>query len=256
MRKDFFKKLKNPKLVLKHLKFLFYIVYIYSYYSLISFPNKILLNLYRKKEREQKNLISVLIPTYNSFDTLINRAIPSVLNQTYQNFEIIIVGDCCDNKLRKILERFNDNRIKFHNLAKRGVYPKDKFKKWQVAGVAPRNKALQLAKGKWIAPLDDDDEFSRDHLEILLKNALERNLEMVYGKIILKDKSGKIVGSKNLRRGDISHLSVLYSSKLNFLKYDIKSYRLDHPADWNLWKRMKDAGVRIGFVNKVVGKHF
>jgi len=48
----------------------------------------------------------------------------------------------------------------------------------------------------------------------------------------------------------------LYDSKLKFFKHDINTWRYFEPDDWNMWRRMKEAGVRIGFVNKVVGKHY
>lgn len=59
-----------------------------------------------------------------------------------------------------------------------------------------------------------------------------------------------------VKRAKICHLAVLYHSKIKFLKYDINSWKYGEPGDWNMWRRMKEAGVRTGFVNKVVGKHY
>ena len=50
--------------------------------------------------------------------------------------------------------------------------------------------------------------------------------------------------------------SVLYHSKLKFFKYDINAWKYAEPDDWNMWRRMKEAGVRIGFTDKTVGKHY
>lgn len=59
--------------------------------------------------------------TYNRGKILTERTIPSVLKQTYQNFEIIIVGDNCTDNTEELLNDFNDDRIKFYNLLKREV---------------------------------------------------------------------------------------------------------------------------------------
>ena len=212
-----------------------------------------------KNESENKNpLISVRIPTYNRAKILAERTIPSVLRQTHQNFEIIVVGDSCTDNTEELLKQFNDERIKFYNLPKRGVYPLSPYDRWMVAGVTPLNHAIELSAGDWIAPLDDDDEFSEDHLEVLLNHALEYDYEMVYGIIQMERGNGKWlnVGSYPLKYERICHLAVLYHKKLNFFKYDINAWQTGTAADWHLWRRMKEAGVRIGFLNRVVGKHF
>lgn len=211
-----------------------------------------------KDDLNNSPLISVRIPTYNRGKILTERTIPSVLRQTYQNFEIIIVGDHCTDNTEELLKDFNDERIKFYNLPKRGKYPMNPHDRWMVAGVDPANKGIELCSGDWIAPLDDDDEFSEDHLEMLLNYALEHNCEMVYGIVQMEKEPGKWInlGSYPLKYAGICHLSVLYHSKLKFFKYDINAWKYGEPADWNMWRRMKEAGVRIGFVNKVVGKHY
>lgn len=203
-------------------------------------------------------LVSVLIPTYNRGRILTERTVPSVLKQTYKKFELIIVGDHCTDNTGELLETFNDERIKFYNLSKRGQYPTNPRDRWMVAGTVPANKAIELSTGEWLAPLDDDDEFSGDHIEILLNHALEHDCEMVYGKVKWEIEPDKWIelGSYPLECDKISHLSVLYHSKLKFLRYDIDAWKYKEPADWNRWRQMKEAGVRIGFLNKVVGKHY
>ena len=212
-----------------------------------------------KDDLNDKNpLISVRIPTYNRSRILTERTIPSVLRQTYQNFEIIIVGDHCTDNTEELLKKFKDERIKFHNLPKRDKYPMNPNDRWMVACTNPANKAIELCSGDWIAPLDDDDEFSEDHLETLLHYALKNNYEMVYGVVEMEREPGKWknLGSYPLKCGGICHLSVLYHSKLKFFKYDINAWKYGEPGDWNMWRRMKEAGVRIGFTDKTIGKHY
>lgn len=213
----------------------------------------------RKKWKKANNpLVSVLIPTYNRGEVLVNRAIASVLRQTYQNFEIIVVGDHCTDNTERLLLEVGDERIKFFNLPQRGNYPKISLDRWMVAGVVPRNFAIEWASGDWIAPLDDDDEFTPDHIEVLLNFALENDYEFVYGVTemeISPDRWIK-VGSYPLQHAKICHSAVMYHSILKFFRYDINSWKYYEPADWNMWRRMKEAGVRIGFLDKIVAKHY
>jgi glycosyltransferase involved in cell wall biosynthesis len=210
--------------------------------------------------RNDKPLVSVVIHTYNNSRELTERAIPSVLRQTYKNLEIIVVGDHCTDDTAERIGTLAHDKLTFYNLPKRGDYPQDPFKKWLVAGVVPANKALDMATGEWIAPLDDDDEFTDDHVEVLLNFALQGDYEMVYGKVLFEGKDGEPewceVGRYPPQESHISRISTLYQAKLTPFKYDIKAWKFYEPADWNLWRRMKEAGVRIGFIDQVVGLHY
>jgi hypothetical protein len=227
-----------------------------------SSEEKRILRIEREKERIKKinsdPLVSIIIPTYNRADLLLNRSLPSVLSQTHRNIEVIIVGDHCTDNTETLLKEQKDPRIKFINLPERGHYPKEPILRWFVAGVIPINVGLLECKGKWIANLDDDDEFSSNHIELLLNFALEQNLEMVYGIVEYEQTNGAsmLIGRPLLRRGAISRCSTLYKGYLKYFQYDINSWRLKEPADFNLWRRMKRAGVKIGFLNIVVGKHY
>lgn len=203
-------------------------------------------------------LVSVRIATFNRGQILVERAIASVLRQTYRNFEVIVIGDfCADDTERRILA-LRDPRIRFYNLWERTRYPTNPASRWQVAGALPMNYGAQLARGEWIAPLDDDDEFSEDHLEVLLRAALANRWEFVYGKVEMEMEPGKwhLVGRYPPIHANICHLSVLYHANLRFFELDVNAWKLDEPGDWNLWRRMKAAGVDMGFVDQVVGKHY
>src|SRR3989338_4645050 len=78
--------------------------------------------LYNKEEKNP--LISVYIPTYNRGELLIKRSVPSVLAQTYKNFELIIIGDHCTDNTEALVSNIKDERIRFYNLPTRGYrYP-------------------------------------------------------------------------------------------------------------------------------------
>lgn len=106
-------------------------------------------------------LVSIVMPSYNS-EQYIKDSIQSVLNQTYTNWELLIVDDCSTDKTIDIIKSFKDNRIKF-------------FQNATNSGAAiSRNKALREANGKWIAFLDSDDIWVptklEEQLDFMIKN--------------------------------------------------------------------------------------
>ena len=102
--------------------------------------------------------VSVIIPTYNCA-RLIGRSIKSVLNQTYRDFELIIVDDSSTDNTDKIVKKFQeqDKRVKYIR--------HDKNK----GGSAARNTGIKLARGEFIAFLDSDDEWLPKKLEKQIK---------------------------------------------------------------------------------------
>lgn len=182
----------------------------------------------------------------------------SVLAQTYQNFEVVIVGDHCTDDTGERVRALGDPRIRFRNLPMRSPYPKYRDYFWMTAGSIPMNIALDECRGRWIVPLDDDDEFTRDHIEVLLGACLRNRWEFCYGVMEMETEPGvfRRVGSYPLEGARICHSSVLYSAMLNFLRLDPLCWLLGEPADWNMWKKMRDIGVRCGFADRVVGVHY
>jgi glycosyltransferase involved in cell wall biosynthesis len=101
---------------------------------------------------EKQDLVSIIIPTYNR-GYILSRAIESVLNQTYQNTEIIIVDDCSTDNTEEIVKKFSDSRIQYISHSKnRGAS-------------AARNTGIKTAKGDFIAFLDSDDEYLPGKIE-------------------------------------------------------------------------------------------
>ena len=202
-------------------------------------------------------LVSVIIPTYRRANILVNRTVPSVLNQTHKNLELIIVGDHCTDDTERMLKSVHDKRVRFINLKERGCYPEEPILLWYVAGVMPVNVGLKESKGDWIAHLDDDDEFSPHHIKALLKYALDNNFEMVYAQVKNEAPDGEwsTLGAPSVELGNICRSATLYRGYLREFSFDIESWKKGEPADFNLWRRMKKAGVQIGFLNEVVGLH-
>lgn len=99
-------------------------------------------------------MISIVIPLYNKAHTIVN-TLNTVINQTYKNFEVIIVNDgSTDNGVKVIKENFNDPRIKIINQNNAGVS-------------AARNRGVDESCGEYIAFLDGDDEWHPEYLSTM-----------------------------------------------------------------------------------------
>ena len=153
-------------------------------------------------------MVSVIIPTYKRAN-YIERAINSVLAQTYTDYEIIIVDDNDHNtEDRKILENIM-NKDGYKNNSKIKYIQHDKNRN----GAAARNTGLKVSKGEYVTFLDDDDLFFKDRLEILVKS-LDENPEYnaaYTGCLICKN--GYIKSYKNaLKSGDLQKDTLMQNS--------------------------------------------
>ncbi len=107
-------------------------------------------------------LVSIVIPTFNRARTIV-RSVHSILTQTFQDFEIIIIDDCSTDNTEDIIKsKFNDKRIIYYKLEKNS------------GACVARNKGIELARGKYIAFQDSDDEWLCEKLEKQV-NILENN---------------------------------------------------------------------------------
>lgn len=117
-------------------------------------------------------LISVIIPVYG-VEKYIAQCLESVINQTYNNLEIIVVNDGTKDRSAEIAKEYaaKDSRIKVYDFKNGGL------------SVA-RNRGLEIATGDYISYIDSDDWIDLKLFEVLLDTALTRNVDMVkYGVI-------------------------------------------------------------------------
>lgn len=210
---------------------------------------------YRAALVEEEPLITVRIATYDRPDPLFGRTLPSVLAQTHTRLEVIIVGDGCGEETARRARSVADPRVSFVNMPHRGIYPSDPYHRWMVAGAPAMNLGDQLATGAWIAPLDDDDEFTPDHVEALVRRARAESFEMVYGRMrVLSATPGeeKELGVHPPQLGEFGFQAAIYLSSLRFFEHDAAAWVLNEPSDWNMCRRMLASGVRIGYLPQVV----
>jgi glycosyltransferase involved in cell wall biosynthesis len=204
---------------------------------------------------ESEPLVTVRIATRNRAELLIERALASVFRQTYSNWEAVIVGSACTDDTGERIAALGDPRIRFKNLSVDGPYPDDTVQRWMIAGVPSMNAAIRMARGSWIAPLDDDDEWDDDHLEVLLGAAREAEAEFAYGRLrayLEGEPVKREIGGWPPRKGNINLGGSIYNAALGEFEHDQKARLLDEPHDWNLVRRMWDAGVRFTFIDRTV----
>jgi len=201
-------------------------------------------------------LVTVRIASYRKTRELIEVAIASVLRQTHQNFEIVVVNDGPNRETRAAIEKLGDHRIRYTEFAERAAYPRHPHLRWMVAGSPGMNAGVQMARGSWIAPLDDDDEFTPDHIEKLLRLAQDNRAELAYGalhRIDVDTGEEQVIFSSPPAISQFSFQGSLYMTALSFMSYDTQSWRMREPGDWNLIRRMTEAGVKFASTRDVVG---
>ena len=125
----------------------------------------------------ENGTVSIIMPSYNTAK-FIGQSIESVLNQTYQDFELIIVDDCSTDNTDEVVSAFTDERIRY-------------FKNEKNSGAAvSRNKALREATGKWIAFLDSDDLWEKNKLERQIAFMSENQYAFSYTEYVEMNEDG------------------------------------------------------------------
>ncbi len=152
-------------------------------------------------KRETTPLISIGMPVYNC-EKYIKLAVYSIINQSYQNWELIIIDDGSNDKTFDILLSISDTRIKL-------------IKDQENVGLAARlNQCIDLSKGNYFARMDGDDIAHPKRLENQLE-FLKRNVEidLVGGQTLLIDEDNNIIG-RNFSKLD--HLGITANPAIGF----------------------------------------
>jgi glycosyltransferase involved in cell wall biosynthesis len=206
----------------------------------------------------QNPLITVRIGAYGSPDELCGRALASVLGQTYPHWEAVVVCDGPAPETQARVEALGDARLRCFQRPRNGPYPQTSPARWMVAGVHPFNEGVALARGAWIAPMDQDDAWSPHHLEVLLERARRTRAELVYGatRVVVDGVGETYFGRWPPELGDFGFQAAMYHAGLSGFLYDVNAYLSDEPADWNLARRMLEAGVRADFADTIVGTYY
>lgn len=133
--------------------------------------------------------VSVITPVYNAARFIVG-TVESAVSQTYQDIEIILVDDCSKDNSAEIIAELQK---RYPNI----VYHRQEIN--QGAGVA-RNKALELATGRYVAFLDSDDLWLPEKIEKQLSLMKEKNCPFCYAAIDFMDEEGNIIkGKRNIK---------------------------------------------------------
>lgn len=156
-------------------------------------------------------LVSIIMPSWNT-GGFIAESIQSVIDQTYQNWELLIVDDCSTDNTDEVVASFEDDRIKyFHNEKNSGA-------------ALSRNRAMREARGEWIAFLDSDDLWIPEKLEKQIKFMKENGYTLSYTEYEKIDEESKTlnihvsgpekVNKRKIYNYDyIGQLTMMYSAK-------------------------------------------
>ena len=125
------------------------------------------------------NLVSIVIPTYNR-GHILNRAIESILNQSYKSIEVIIVDDCSSDNTAQLMERYKDDV--------RVIYCKLKHNS---GACYARNKGVDLSSGDYIGFLDSDDWFFPNKIEVQMKMMNRTKCDLCISNYLRVDEYGK-----------------------------------------------------------------
>ncbi len=197
----------------------------------------------------KKNLISIIIPAYNQGHYLAS-AVQSCLQQTYPEFEIIIIDDGSTDDTRQVVESFEYPAINYIYQSNRGLS-------------GARNTGIRHSSGEFLTFLDSDDRFLPEKLALLVDEMLRNpDLGFAAGQALLIDQNGNPIPStfdsqlpaplSQLALGNPFHVgSVLLRSrwreKIGFFDETLRSYE-----DWDFWLRLALANCPMAVVSKPV----
>lgn len=194
---------------------------------------------------KSSQLVSVIITTYNR-SQLVIKAIESVLNQTYENIEIIVVNDGSVDNTLEVLNEYTSNvpniRVLNHPTS--------------LGGNAARNTGIKSAKGTLIAGLDDDDVFLPNRISLLVENYDEKySLVTSCSKQIIKNEVLKTKFVPIIDIGTMLYFNAIgnqalvkkeYIQKVGYYDENLKRYQ-----DYDIWLRLIDQFGKAKMVKEV-----
>ena len=205
-------------------------------------------------------LVSVIIPTYKRQPNMLKRAVLSVINQSYQNIEVIVVDDSpTDFEFRSEVEKM------LNSLDKRIRYIKHDT---NMGACAARNTGINASCGEFIAFLDDDDEWLHNKLEKQLKKiVLFKETGLIYCReYIVNENTGNIqISTRKCHAGYvfdnliisnfIGSTSFVLAKKECFKKVGLFNTQLESAQDYDMWLRISQKYI-VDFVNEPLVNYY
>ena len=199
-------------------------------------------------------LVTVVIPTYNHA-TMLQRALDSVVQQTYQNWNAVVINNFSTDNTIEVVNGFKDSRITCINFKNNGVI------------AASRNEGIDLATGSFVAFLDSDDTWTADKLEKCVA-VLNLGADLVCHAEFWIDENGKSrlvkYGPKSRATRDqliyngnriSTSATVVRTSLLKEAKGFDTSPELISTEDYDLWIRLAEISNRFEFIDEPLGEY-
>ena len=196
----------------------------------------------------ERDLVSIIIPVYNA-ERFLDDTINTVLNQTYDNWELILVNDCSTDNSKKVAKKYLSDKIKWiENKVNSGA-------------ALTRNRGIDEAKGRFICFLDADDLWDKDKLQKQVKFMKESECAFSFTGYEFADENGNPNGKKVFVPNKISYKQALRNTTIwtstvmfdmnKFTKDDIymPNVRSEDTACW--WKVLKKVYFAYG-LNEVL----
>jgi glycosyltransferase involved in cell wall biosynthesis len=203
----------------------------------------------RNRPWTDDGLITVIIPTYKRRDVLMERALPSVLAQTYRDLQVIVAVHGDSDDTAAVVRKISDPRLTVLEVPRERLgYPNKAEYHWLVGPTRPINAGLDAVSGSWIARIDDDDVWKPEHLATSLQFARSGDFEFVSSTYLTKTATGtRVVGRESDPVGGVQ--TWLYRSYLRIFRVNIDAWRKswNRVNDTDIQDRMSTAGVRFGF---------
>ena len=178
----------------------------------------------------QNPKISVVMPVYNTQEEYLREAIESILNQTFSDFEFIVINDGSTNNAKDVILSYKDPRISYYEQENRGV-------------IKTLNRGFALCKGEYIARMDSDDISLPQRFEkevAILDNNENIGIVGSWIKHFPKDNTIRLKERPRyfdvLKECPLAHPTVMIRSSV-LKKYDLQYGDFLHAEDYELWSR-------------------
>jgi glycosyltransferase involved in cell wall biosynthesis len=201
--------------------------------------------------------VSVLLPTHNRADLVVNRSLRSIRLQTYRNLEILVCAHGCTDDTISRVNALGDPRVRVIEVSRATLgYPPSAENHWLVGPVRPLNAGTKASTGDFIAVIGDDDEWTEDHLAKSIEWLLRTGDDFVSSQTLAIDGAGK----RTIRGGDFhgkvevgSVSTWVYRATLRGLRWNIHSWRKgwNRPNDIDFVRRVRRVGARMSFMAHV-----
>ncbi|MDO5718152.1 MAG: glycosyltransferase family 2 protein [Tissierellia bacterium] len=184
-------------------------------------------------------LVSIIMPTYKRDLQYVRRALVSLIDQSYQNIEIIVVDDSPDDyihrdEVKNFVQNIDDDRI---------IYIQNKE---NLGGSLARNEGIFRSSGEYITFLDDDDKYKVDKIKNQVEFMEENDYDMSFSNMLIVDTKDNPIDLRN-------YTNIWSFEQEEFLKYHIMRHATGTPTFMYKASKLKEIG---GFDNAIMGQEF